>query len=175
MASTSLEVKNYRRTIPGLLTLIYSNQKMTSKAYGRTPPTYSKDELRDWLLSQPHFKDVFDAWVASDYKKDLSPSIDRLDNTKGYSLTNIQLVTFRQNLLNQKRQNKDGTYLHAKSKAVQQWTKDGQFVVEYPSMQIALRAVGGASSSNIAAVANGVWKSAYGYDWRWPEAQDCTA
>lgn len=167
MTPASRKVQEYRRTIPGLVTLIYSNQKMTSRRYGRADPSYSKNELLSWLISQPHFKCLFNNWVASGYDRQLSPSIDRLNNTLGYSLQNIQLVTAGQNLKNQKAQNRDGTYPHAKSKAIRQLTKQGDFVGEHHSVMNALRAVGGKSASNISNVANGRWKSAYGYRWEW--------
>lgn len=46
---------------------------------------------------QPNFKALWDSWVASDYKKNLIPSIDRLDDYRGYHLDNIRLVTWDEN------------------------------------------------------------------------------
>lgn len=169
MPSTSAQVKEYRRSLPGLLTLIYSNQKMTSNKMGRPLPTYTKQELADWLQQQPNFQLIWDNWVNSGYEKYLSPSIDRIDNNLGYTLSNIQLVTWRENLLNQKKQNISGEYLHAKSKAVTMLTLEGDEIETFPSLAIAARSINGRSVgiSNIAAVANGKWKTAYGYKWKW--------
>jgi hypothetical protein len=170
MSSTSEQVREYRRTVPGLITLIYANQKMTSKKAGRPPPSYTKEQFRQWITQQPNFDRLFQDWQNSGFEKDLSPSVDRLDNTVGYTLDNIQLITWRQNLLNQKRQNVSGAYLVWNSKAIRQLTLDGEVVAEYPSIRIALRALGRHrlhGASNIVAIANGKWKSAYGFKWEW--------
>lgn len=157
------------RTPIGLVKRIYSNQRTTTKKMGRSLPAYTFDELCDWLDKQPEFALLYHAWVASDYDKDLVPSIDRKDNTQSYNLNNIQLVTWRQNLLNQKAQNKDGTYLHPKSKAVRQLTIEGDVVATYPSVGIAMRKMTGsrANVSNITMVCAGKYQTAYGFRWEW--------
>ena len=43
------------------------------------------------------FKDIYDLWVASGFQRRLSPSIDRIDNKKGYSIDNIQWITQSEN------------------------------------------------------------------------------
>jgi hypothetical protein len=168
MTPASLKVQAYRRTFKGFITLVYSNQKMTSKKYGRPPPAYTKQELKDWIKVQPNFQSLWDTWVASDYDRQLSPSVDRKDNTKGYYLGNIQLVTAYENLINQKKQNISGEYIHVTSKGVDQYDLDGIFIQSHASLSIALRSVGGKSVSNISSVANGKWSTAYGYKWEWP-------
>lgn len=149
--------------------MIYANQRMTSKKYGRSPPTYTKQELMDWFINQSVFQQLWDAWVASGYEKELSPSVDRKINTEGYTLNNIQLVTWKQNLINQKNQNKSGEYPHTDSKPVRQFTLEGDFVADHTSLSNAGRAVSerGKGQSNIAAVCNGKWLSAYGFKWKW--------
>lgn len=159
----------YYRTVKGLLRRIYNNQKMTSKKMGRNPPTYSYEELHDWVTSQPNFQKLYDAWVNSDYKKELIPSIDRKDNYQSYTLSNIQLITFQENLKNQKNQNISEECLHTKSKGVRQLSLDGVVLQEFGSIANAMRAVVGErkSVSNISNVCNGKWPTAYGYRWEW--------
>lgn len=168
MAWTSAQTKAYRRTPGGLITLIYANQKMTSTKAGRDLPTYTKQELLTWMQSQPNFKQIWDDWVSSEYQKELSPSVDRKDNTLSYTLDNIQLVTWRQNLLNQKHQQKTGVYICKVAKAVDQLSLDGTYIQTHPSLQMAARSLGKKSSpSNIAGTCAGKFMKAYGYKWQW--------
>ena len=90
--------RNHGRTKNGLITQIYSNQKRRSKIRNHpAPPSYTKEELKEWLYSQKRFHELFDQWKASGFKKDLFPSCDRLDDYKSYSLDNLRLVTWEEN------------------------------------------------------------------------------
>ena len=77
---------------------IYKNQELHSKTRGHTAPQYTYEEFKAWLLVNPKYKELYDAYKTSNYKTDLVPSIDRLDSTKGYSFDNIELVTFKENM-----------------------------------------------------------------------------
>lgn len=114
------------------------------------------------------YSDLWCAWVNSGYDKWLSPSVDRKDNTQSYTLSNIQLGTWKENLNKQKQDNIEGIYLHSGSKAVDQLTLDGEYIRSYPSVAIAARELNGrrVGVSNITAVCSGKWHSAYGYKWR---------
>lgn len=46
---------------------------------------------------QPNFDELFNNWVRSGYDKMLKPSPDRLDNSKPYTLDNLELVTWAEN------------------------------------------------------------------------------
>lgn len=85
------------RTKKGLITHIYSNQKRASIKRKHPLPSYSKKELCSWVFSQSNFDIVYRDWVDSGYKKDLIPSVDRLDDYKPYSLKNIRLTTWNVN------------------------------------------------------------------------------
>lgn len=86
-----------RRTVKGLISKIYSHQKQTSTKRGHELPTYTLDELYEFVTEQEHFKSLYNKWVESRYDRQYTPSIDRLDDRYGYSLDNIQLVTWKQN------------------------------------------------------------------------------
>lgn len=164
----SEKVKEYRRTVKGLITLIYSNQKMCSKGRNHPMPSYSKEELTNWILSQPNFNELWNNWVQSGYERFLSPSVDRIDNHKSYSLDNIQLVTWRTNLDNMKIQNKSGEYLPKSAKAIQQMDLLGNVLNTYESVAMAARAINAYNGRfNISRTANGKFKQAYGYKWAW--------
>lgn len=60
----------------------------------------SKEEFEEWCVSQPHFTIflvIYMDWVRSDFNMMLSPSIDRVDSTKGYTADNMQWMTFIEN------------------------------------------------------------------------------
>ncbi len=95
MANTE-DNRNYRRTLKGLSVRMYTNQKTRSKISG-TPVAYTKQEFDQWLFSQPKYSVLHTAWVASDYNRWLAPSVDRIDCTKGYTLNNIELMTWQEN------------------------------------------------------------------------------
>lgn len=156
-----------QKTLKGLVKKIFHNQKMTTGKMGREAPSYTEVELLNWMLENG-YEALWKVWAESGYDKWLSPSIDRIDNTKSYSLTNIQLVTWRKNLENQKEQNKSGKYLHTKSKAVNQYTLEGNYIKSFPSAAMAAREMCGrnTSISNITMVCAGKLKTAYGYLWK---------
>ena len=169
MTTTSAQVKAYRRTFPGFLTLVYANQKMTSKKAQRPPPAYTKIELGEWLQKQPNFQALWDSWVASDYDRDLSPSVDRINPKIPYIISNIRLVTFRKNHQNQVDASLSGEYLNTNAKAVRQLDMDGNLIAVYPSVSLALRTIGANKRgvTNVSAVADGKWLTAYGFKWEW--------
>lgn len=170
-ACTVKEVQEKQKTPRGLIKKIYHNQKMITGKNGRPAPTYTEEELFQWAKANG-LRELWYAWRASGYEKDLSPSCDRKDNDISYTLGNIQLVTWRQNLLNQKNMNISGDLIHTGSKAVDKLDMCGNFIKTYPSVAIAMRDVAGHRKgvSNISQVADGKWKSAYGYKWRWSNA-----
>jgi len=164
------DTQQRQKTLTGLVKKIYHNQRMTSRRAGRALPDYTEAELLEWMLSQG-YEAMWERWVASGYDKWLSPSIDRKDNTQSYTLDNIRFINWRTNLENQKQDNISGHYLHTGSKAVDQLTLEGEYIKTYPSIAIAMRDLTGkrGSVSNITAICEGKWKSAYGFKWRWAQ------
>lgn len=88
--------ENYDKTEKGVIRVIYKTQKSNSKRRGHEPPSYTKEQLREWLYKN-NFKKLYDNWVKSGYKKYKKPSVDRIDDFKHYSLDNIRLGTWMDN------------------------------------------------------------------------------
>ena len=80
-----------------LITSIYSTQKYSSKTRGFPLPKYSLGEFRSWIIVQPNFRELYRAWLKSNRNKWLKPSVDRIKEWEGYSLDNIQLMTWAEN------------------------------------------------------------------------------
>jgi hypothetical protein len=89
-------IKDAHRSLKGRINRIYYDQHIYSKKRGHHPPNYTRDELATWMYANG-YEELHKKWVESGYIKALSPSCDRLDNKKGYSLDNIQLVTWKIN------------------------------------------------------------------------------
>lgn len=144
------------RTKTGLITHIYSNQKIDSIARGHNPPAYTKQVLSDWFFEQGNFILLYNNWVDSNYSKRLTPSVDRLNDNLGYSLDNIQLITWREN--NIKGINKSKV-------KVNKFGLDGAFIKTYNSITLAKLKTGAGSISEccrgkVSKSGNFLWKYA---------------
>lgn len=106
-------------------------------------PTYTYEELLDWVLKQKNFNNIWDNYVKSNYQKDLRPSVDRINNDISYTFSNIQLVTWKDNLNNAVLAKKQG--LLGKARKVASYTLDGQLHKIYPNVMSACRDINGKS------------------------------
>ena len=169
---SSLDTKERHRTIGGLVKMIYQNQQRTTRKMNRPPPAYSLEELFQWMLEKGLEK-MWGTWKQTGYDKWLSPSIDRLDNNTSYTLTNIRLVTWRENLDNYVLANHTGEIDRRDSKSVIQYTKSGDYVATFKTAAMAARAMVGHNKNvgNITAVCHGRSKTAYGYVWKFADYQ----
>ena len=86
----------YDISIKGVFRVIYKSQKRNQKLRGHGEMPYTKDELISWCMDN-NFNDIYNKWVESGHDKELKPSVDRIDDFKGYSMDNIRLGTWRQN------------------------------------------------------------------------------
>lgn len=159
----NIESKAYQKTKRGLVARMYNSQRGNSKRRGHTPPTYSKQELLEWLYSQKKFHVLFDNWKRLDFQTMYIPSVDRKDDYIGYTLNNIQLVTWQENKDKGHKDRKNGIN-NKQNKAVLQFTKDGAFIAEFHSQCEASRQTG-VSGSHIGSVCRGTRKAAGGFRW----------
>jgi len=77
--------------------ICYASQKSSSKKRNHKPPIYTKNDLIVWLFNDWLFNLLFDNYVNCGFVSSMKPSLDRLDDSKGYSLDNIQLMTWGEN------------------------------------------------------------------------------
>ena len=156
---------DYHRTKDGLITKIYSAQKRYSRHRNHPVPSYTMVELRDWMFSQRCFHELFDNWKQSNYKKDLTPSCDRLDDYKPYTLDNLRVVTWMENNIRAREDKKNG--INTKDcEAIFQIDFNNNIIEEHYSASQASRTTG-INRGNISSVCLGKRKTAGGYKWRY--------
>jgi hypothetical protein len=107
---------------------VYSTQKSSSKERGRVPPNYTRDELVSWFKGQGKFHVLYKAWQESGFDQKLSPSCDRINSKKPYSLDNIQLMTWEEN--NFKGRSEKVTGKPRKAREVKEQKKAIKIIVE---------------------------------------------
>jgi len=159
------KVINRYRTKTGLITHIYSNQKIVSKQRNYSLPKYSKKELVDWLFLQEKFHLLFDNWVDSGYDRNLTPSIDRLDDYKPYSFDNIRIVVWEENRLKAINDIKSGIN-NKLSRPIIQLDLKNRIIKKYHSVLQAERETK-ISNTNIISVCSGKTNTAGGFIWKY--------
>ncbi len=60
-------------------------------------PEYTLDEFKEWTFKNKQFNDLYAEWVESGFEQDYKPSCDRILDTIGYRLDNLQWVTYAYN------------------------------------------------------------------------------
>lgn len=96
--------KRYEKTPKGFLMRSYRN--MQSRVQGIQKRKYHlyqgkellpREDFYSWSLNSDEFKTLFNEWESSGYDRKLTPSVDRINPTKGYSLDNMEWVTHSEN------------------------------------------------------------------------------
>ncbi len=95
--------KKYYRSKNGYLICKYLD--MVRRVEGRSPLAVSsvgksvltKKEFITWASYNKDFHSLFKQWELSGYERTLSPSIDRIDDNKGYTVCNMQFITQGEN------------------------------------------------------------------------------
>lgn len=151
----------WRQTKQGHVTSTYWSLHARSKLRGHATPKYSKFDFVAWLYTQTEYHIIYDKWVESNFEKQLSPSVDRLDNSKGYDFDNIQVVTWAENQANAHRDFRlanarmvQGTHLQSGEKEVFQSITDAASDT-------------GVAQYNIVHCCAGRRGTAGGYSWRY--------
>ena len=172
-------IKKYRqenkRTEQGRLTKTYSRIKRDQSNKFNEFLSFSKGDLWDWIQSnyQEKFSLLFKNYVDSDCNRYLNPSIDRIDDYKGYTFDNMQLITWHENNIKGRNsvKNKEQCSEMAKktwSKKVYQCTIDGEIINEYTSTREASRHLDIDSSAISKCCRNGI-KSYKNIVWRYAD------
>ena len=163
-------VRNYNKTKIGVISQIYSGQKLSSKRRGHNPPTYTKQELSDWLMNDWLFDLLYTNWVNCGYITDIRPSVDRLDDIKGYTFSNIQIMTWGENRAKGSADMRSGKMIVKSNpqKSVLQYSKNGEFIKVFISVSEAERMTD-IAHQGISKCCNNIYKSTGGFIWKFKE------
>lgn len=110
----------------------------------------TRDEFLNRFKNDPTFINLFNSWKQSNYDLRLSPSVDRIDNSGFYEISNLQFITHSENCTKDQKKTAINFY------------KNGKFVATYESQGLASRELG-IPQSNIWKVLNKQRKTVKGY------------
>lgn len=160
-----LHFDDYRKSLNGLITTMYSSMRGNSRKRNMELPLYSKEEFRDWLLSQCNFNYIITEWEKDNYSKNLKPSVDRIDDYKGYEFYNIRLSTWIENKNKGHKDRRLGINNKRNTHVTQLDKFTNSIIAEYHSMMEAQRNTG-ILAGNIYNVIIGKSKTAGGFKWQ---------
>lgn len=135
---------------------LYNSEVKNSKGGKHPAPTYTKETLVDKYLYDSEFIKLYKGWSNNSFSKWHAPSIDRIDFKKPYTMSNIQLMTWKEN-------NDKGA--EERSVPVDQYTLDGEFIKTFSSVAEAVNTLDNGYSSGIYHVLNGDTHTYKGYRW----------
>lgn len=158
-------MQHYKRTKVGLIKLIYSHQKRNARKRNHKLPAYSSNDLFDWAINQSIFHDIYNEWVISEFNKWSTPSFDRLDDYKSYTLDNLNITTWLKNKLKYEEDARTGKN-NKMAKSVHQFDLDGVFIKKFHSCHAVDRELG-ISYTLVAKCCRGENMTAGGFKWEY--------
>jgi hypothetical protein len=124
------------------------------------------------MFAQPKFHILYDNWKRLDFQKDYIPSADRKKDSIGYTMDNIQLMTWAENNAKGNVDMRSGKLTHGVNpqKTVIQYTMSGEFVANFVSVSEASRQTG-IHHSRISACCRGERNETAGFVWKYKKGK----
>jgi len=148
----------------GVIRTIYKSQVNHSKKRGHDKPGYTKKELSSWLYANG-FQGIYKDWVNSGFLKNKKPSVDRINDLKHYTFSNIKLGTWAENREHQTQDIISGKGTSGRRcKPVKQIDKNGVVIAIYHSQNEAYRQTG-IDNRGISDCCHGKRRTSGGFSW----------
>ena len=98
------DAHKYEKTPNGFLMRLYRNmksritgvQKLKSRLY-KGKELLEKEDFYEWAKSSPIFWELYEKWKENDFSQSLTPSVNRIDAKRGYTIDNIEWLTHGEN------------------------------------------------------------------------------
>lgn len=97
-------MRKYRKTFRGLLDQKYTSMSKRVRGKDRNClntvkglPIIPREQFIAWATKNAEYASLYKEWQISGYLRNLTPTIDRIDSTKGYIFPNMQFLTFIDN------------------------------------------------------------------------------
>ena len=107
-------------------------------------PTYSFNWLAEKSENCEDYIKIHNEWAEAGYPKHLSPSYDRIDNSKPYTEDNIKITTWEKNEARSRIDMRNCVIINNTNpqRAVGQYSEDDVFIKKHTSLQNASRDTG---------------------------------
>ncbi len=95
--------KLWTRTLIGRISRMYTNIQCRCRTYMQGSPNHyglafiSREQFEDFAQASPEYAQLWAIWSASGFRRDLVPTIDRINPKEGYIFGNIEFVTQGEN------------------------------------------------------------------------------
>lgn len=158
-----LITQKYRRTKKGVLTNLYDKMRRRANIKNIDSPNFSLEEFQNRYMSDAKFLRLFEEWEKSKYKKQYKPSIDRINNKKGYLKDNIHFLSWQENRFKQtmERRSRKGKVLQIlNGKIIKIWSSQRE---AYKKLKL--------TQTMLSSALTGKSKTAYGYVWKYMSEQ----
>ena len=96
----------YYNTHKGRINRMFSGMKERSLLFNRD--MCDKIDFLGFMANNKQYEELFEKWVQSGYDALLVPTVDRIDNTRGYTLDNMQILTRSDNISKGNKETKTG-------------------------------------------------------------------
>ena len=126
----------YYKTFNGRIKKMYDKAVTRTRSKGHKGDMISLDDFKRFAEKNRTYKRLFQQWVDSGYDLRHTPTLDRVDHTKGYHEDNLQFLPYAENVVKGNKEYNKNPSIHRMKKIK---FKKGSKTKEFDSMSDAAR------------------------------------